>query len=217
MPAHITLLDLIIVKLFVEITNRFAALENLSDDDDVDRTWENIRQNIQTSAKESLVLQELKQNKLWFDEECVGFLDQRKRAKMRWIQDPSQSNVDILNNVRREVSRHFRNKKKAYLRAKIEEFETNSKIQNIRDMYRGINDFKNGYKSRCNTMNDEKGDLVADCHSIVARWRKHFSQLLNAHGVNEVRQIEIHTAEPLAPEPSAYEVELAIENLNSHK
>ena len=53
-----------------------------------------------------------------------------------------QSSVDILNNVRREVSRHFRDKKKAYLRAKIEELETNSKIQNIRDLYRGISDFK---------------------------------------------------------------------------
>jgi len=40
--------------------------------------------------------------------------------------------VDIMNNVRREVSRHFRNKQKAYLRAKIEELETNSKIRNIR-------------------------------------------------------------------------------------
>ena len=31
---------------------------------------------------------------------------------MQWIQDPSQSNVDILNNVRREVSRHFRDKRR---------------------------------------------------------------------------------------------------------
>ena len=60
-------------------------------------------------------------------------MDQRKWAKMQWTQDPSQSNVDNLNNVRREVNRHFRNKK-AYLRAKIEELETNSKIQNIRDL-----------------------------------------------------------------------------------
>ena len=63
---------------------------------------------------------------------------------MQWVQDPSQSNVDNLNNVRREVSRHFRNKKKAYLRAKIEELETNSKIKNNRDLYSGINDFKRG-------------------------------------------------------------------------
>ena len=40
-----------------------------------------------------------------------------------------ESNVDILNNVRREVGRHFRDKKKANLRDKIEELETNSKIK----------------------------------------------------------------------------------------
>jgi len=63
-----------------EITNRFAVLENLSDDNDIDKTWENIKENIKTSAKESLGLHKLKQNKPWFDEECIGFLDQRKWA-----------------------------------------------------------------------------------------------------------------------------------------
>jgi len=67
---------------------------------------------------------------------------------MQWIQDPSQSNVDNLNNIRRNVSRHFSNKKKAYLKAKIEELETNSKVNNVRDLYRGINDFKKGYQPR---------------------------------------------------------------------
>jgi len=100
----------------------------------------------------------VKQHKPWFDEECLGFLDRRKRAKIQWIQDPNQSNVDNLNNVRREVSRHFRNKTKAYLRAKIEELETSSKIQNIRDLYRGINDFTKGYRPRCSIVNNEKGD-----------------------------------------------------------
>ena len=119
-------------------------MENLNDEENVNRTWENIKENIQTSVKESLGLHELKQNKPWFDEECSGFLDQWKRAKLQWIQDPSQSNVDILNTVRREVNRHFGNKKKAYLRAKIEELETNSKIQNIRDLYRVINDIRMG-------------------------------------------------------------------------
>ena len=136
---------------------------------------------------------------------------------MQWVQDPSQSNVDNLNNVRREVSRHFRNKKKACMRAKIEELETNSKIQNIRDLYRGINDFKKRYQPRCNIVKDEKGDLFADSHAIVARWRNYFSQLFNVHGVKAVGQAEIHTAELLVPEPSASEVELAIDKLKSHK
>jgi hypothetical protein len=43
-------------------------------------------------------------------------------------------------------------KKKAYLRARIQELETNSKNKNIRDVYRGINDFKKGYQPRCNIL-----------------------------------------------------------------
>jgi len=133
-------------------------------------------------------------------------------------QDDARSNKHkILNNVRREVSRHFGDKKKAYLRAKIEELETNSKIQNIRDFYRGINYFKKGYQSRCNIVKDEKGDLVADSHGIVARWRNCFSQLFNVHGVKDVGRAEVHTAELLVPEPSAAEVELPIDKPKSHK
>jgi len=47
----------------IKITNRFAALENVNDDEDVNRIWENIKENVETSAEESLGLQELKQNK----------------------------------------------------------------------------------------------------------------------------------------------------------
>jgi hypothetical protein len=64
---------------------------------------------------------------------------------------------------------------------------------------------------------DDKGDLVADSHSILARWQKYFSQLLNVHGVDDVRRAEVHTAEPLVSEPSAFEVDLAIEKLKRHK
>jgi len=99
----------------------------LNDDEDVNKTRENIKEYIQTSAKESLGIHELKQNKPWFDEECLGVLDQSKRSKMQWIKDPSQSNVHILNNVRREVSRHFRNKDNGYLRTKIEKLTVGSK------------------------------------------------------------------------------------------
>jgi hypothetical protein len=39
---------------------------------------------------------------------------------MQWMQDPSKSNVENLNKARQDASRHLRNKKKAYLKAKIE-------------------------------------------------------------------------------------------------
>jgi hypothetical protein len=130
---------------------------------------------------------------------------------VQWLQDPNQSNVDSLNNVSSEASIHFGNKKKEYLKAKIDVLGTNSKVKNIRDLYRGTSDFKKSYQPITNMVKDKKGDLVTDSHSILARWRSHFSQLLKVHGVHDVRQTEIHTAELLVPEPSAAEVEMAIE------
>jgi hypothetical protein len=48
---------------------------------------------------------------------------------------------------------------------------------------------------------DENGDLLADSHNILKRWKNYFSKLLNVHGANDVRQREMHTAVPLVPEP----------------
>jgi hypothetical protein len=54
-------------------------------------------------------------------------------------------------------------------------------------------------------------------HNILNRWKNYFSQLLNVHNVSDVRQIEVHTAEPLVPGPSRLEVKIAIANLNKYK
>jgi len=99
----------------------------------------------------------------------------------------------------------------------IYELETNSKIKNIRDLFRGINDFMKGYQPKTNIVKDDKGDLVADSYTILVRWSKFFCHVLNVHGVNDVKQTEIHTAELLVPESSASAFELALEKLKSNK
>jgi hypothetical protein len=45
---------------------------------------------------------------------------------MHWLQDSNQNNVENLNNVRHEASRHFSNKIKEYLKDEIYKLETNS-------------------------------------------------------------------------------------------
>jgi hypothetical protein len=85
----------------------------------------------------------------------------------------------------------------------------NFKNKNIRDLYRGINEFKRAYKPRSNLVKDENGDLFADS-KILNRLKNYYPQLLNVHNVSDVRQIEGHTAEPLVPGPSLPEVEIAI-------
>jgi hypothetical protein len=129
------------------------------------------------------------------------------------LQDPNQNTVDSSNNVRRETGRHFSSKNREYVKAKIGELETDSKTKNITDMYRGKKGFKEGYQPRNNIVKDEKCDLVTDSHSILSRWRNNFSHLLNVHGVNDLSQTEILTAETLVPEPSAFGVERASEML----
>jgi hypothetical protein len=64
----------------IKISNRYAALENLSDSKDINRAWENIIENINISAKEILGLYELKWHNPWFDDKCLHVFDQRRHA-----------------------------------------------------------------------------------------------------------------------------------------
>jgi hypothetical protein len=86
-------------------------LEKLDTEVDVNKAWETIRDNIKIYAEESLGYYEPNKNKPWFYEGYSKFLDQRKQAKLQWLQDPSKINGDNLNNIRRETSRHFRYKR----------------------------------------------------------------------------------------------------------
>jgi hypothetical protein len=144
-------------------------------------------------------------------------VDRRKQAKLQWLQDPREANEDNLSDARREASRHFRNKEREYLKDKINELESNCKNKNIRDLCRGINEFKKGCQPRTNLVKDERGDLLADPHKILNRWKNYFRELLNVHGAGGFRQTEIHTAEPFVPESSASEVEVAIGKLKRYE
>jgi hypothetical protein len=58
---------------------------------------------------------------------------------LQWLHDPREINGDNMKNVRREASRYFRNKKREYLKERVNVLTTNSKNKNIRELYRGIN------------------------------------------------------------------------------
>jgi hypothetical protein len=74
----------------VATSNRFATL-------DINKAWETIRENIKILAKERVGYYELKNHKPLFDEGCPKLLDQRKQAKLQWLQHPSKINGDNMN------------------------------------------------------------------------------------------------------------------------
>jgi hypothetical protein len=82
-------------------------------------------------------------------------MDQQRQAQFQWLQNQNHINGDNLQNLRCETSRTFRNKKREYLKGKIDELETNNK--NIRDLYRDINEFK------------KNGNLLADPQNVLNR------------------------------------------------
>jgi hypothetical protein len=84
-------------------------------------------------------------------------------------------------------------------------------------MYTGITEFKMGYQLKTNMVKNERCDLLADPQKILTRWKDFFCQVLNVQGPRGIRQTEIHTAEPLVPEPSAAEVEVAIRKKKRYK
>ena len=92
---------------------------NLNDSEYINRAWENIKESITVSARDSLGWCEWKKHKPWFNEERLRFLPQRKQALIQWLQNRKQSNIDNLNSVRREASRHFWNKKKEFVKLTI--------------------------------------------------------------------------------------------------
>ena len=128
-------------------------------------------------------MHEWKQHKPWFDEECLGFLNQRKRAKMQWVQDPCQSNVDNLNSVRREVSRHFRNKKKE---RKLRAFEN----MVLRSIFGPRRDEVTGEWRRLH--NEELSDLYSSPNIVRLiksrrmRWAGHVARMGEERGAYSV-------------------------------
>jgi hypothetical protein len=126
-------------------------------------------------------------------------------------------NVGNLSNVGRKASRHFSNKRREYLKDKINELESNSKNKDIRNIYTGLKEFKEGYQPASIFVKNERGNLLADPHKSLSRWKNYFCQLLNVHRAGGVRQTGMHTAEPFVPEPSASDVEVGVGKFKRYK
>ena len=86
-----------------KISNKFAALEDLNDGEDINRAWENIKRNFKTLGKGSLGLYMSKQHKPYFGEEYVQCSNQGMQTKTQKLQNPKQSSADNPNHVRREA------------------------------------------------------------------------------------------------------------------
>jgi hypothetical protein len=82
---------------------------------------------------------------------------------------------DNVISTQQKAKRHFRNKKREYLKDRINELDSNSKNNDTRAHYRGINEFKKGYQPRIDLVKDKTSDLLVDPHRILNRWKNYLS------------------------------------------
>jgi hypothetical protein len=54
--------------------------------------------------------------------------------------------------------------------------------------------------------------VPADSYNILKKWRNYVCQLLNVHGTDDDRQIEMQTAEQPVPDQNPLEAEMVIKN-----
>ncbi|PSN38709.1 hypothetical protein C0J52_19477 [Blattella germanica] len=158
-----------------------------------------------------------RQSRKWFDDECVDMVHKRKLAKMNWMREPNEQYSEQLCSIRRETTRFLKNKKREYLKEKINDLEINARNRNIRELYLGIRIERKGFQARTNIITNENGDMLADAKSILNRWANYLNQLLNVHGEEDIKENNLQTAEVLVEEPSEIEVEMAIEKLKMYK
>ena len=99
-----------------------------------------------------------------------------------------------------DTCRLFRKKKRDYMKAKVSKLEESSKNKNIREIYKGINEFKKGYQPRNYVIKKHDGRIEADRTSILNIWEKLFSNLLKVNQSTSYEGSEVYTAEPNIPE-----------------
>ena len=86
------------------------------------------------------------------------------------------------------------------MKARVNKLEEDSKNKNIREMYKGVNELKKGYRPRAYIIKKHNGTIVADTTSILNRWEQFFSNLLNVNQSTSHGGRKVYTAEPDIPE-----------------
>jgi hypothetical protein len=128
--------------------------------------------------------------KLWLGAGCSEQPNQGKQTKLQYLQNPSQINVDNLNNIRDEVGIYFNGKdKKEYPKDKINDLATYNNNRNVKDLNGEINKSKKGYHSKINLTNAR-----TDLRNILNMLKNYFPQLLNANRITDIEYMDIRTA-----------------------
>uniref|UniRef100_A0A8D9E7Z9 Craniofacial development protein 2 n=1 Tax=Cacopsylla melanoneura TaxID=428564 RepID=A0A8D9E7Z9_9HEMI len=146
----------------------------------VNENWKDIREAIHEVSRSTLNKRR-KKNKCWFNEACTAKVEERKAAKLRWLDDGGNETIkQEYYRIRRETQRFIRRTKREYYNSLIREAEDDFTHHRSRQMYQNLKRATKGYTRRETFVKDQQGNVITNQDEIAKRWVEYFSQLLSA-------------------------------------
>jgi galactose-1-phosphate uridylyltransferase len=108
----------------------------------VEEEWQNIKESIQTAAKEVIRYKNKEKHKEWFSDECKQALDIQNKARMMMLQKETRTTTEEY----KEAHKICRNKRKEYEEEKLQSLQAYNTRSESRKFYQEVRRFKEGYQ-----------------------------------------------------------------------
>ncbi len=206
----------------VELRNRYSALEELGEEDTVERRWQQTKEIWQGACKSAIGVKN-RTHKEWITATTLQKIEERKRKKetlndsrTRSAKQKAQREYSIAN---REVKNSVKKDKRLYIEQLATEAEEASQKNNMKALYDTTRILAGKNKKPSRPIKNTKGEVLSTKEEQLQRWAEHFKNLLNQPPPTNRAVIPPATEElPInCNRPSKAEITKAIKGLKSNK
>lgn len=185
---------------------------------DIDKRWEQLRNILQESAKEICGEKIKKRGKPWFDQDCSEIIDKRRKLREKWLETKHVNDKKTYDDINKETTKLLRKKKRNWLKGLVTRAEEERTANNSRDFYRTTRFFRTEYKPKAYGIKDKNGTVILQQKEGLNRWQEYFDELLNGQPRQQLEELpKYQNVQPQIEKPSLNEISEAIKTLKNNK
>lgn len=179
--------------------------------------WEQIKQALIQTAKETIPLTKIKKH-AWWNQECEGSISRRQQAWQKWNTDKSKENRAKFLEIRRETAKTIRNTKRNYDKDQMKQIEQDFRKNNSRNFYKTFKQNLNRYSPPTLCLKDQTGKVAYNDRDNCETLAKYFENLLNCNSpVSNFTFIEQDSQHLDSLPPTKEEIIEIIKSLKNNK
>lgn len=203
-------------KLEEEIDKK---MENKIQEVTVQKEWDLLEKVIQESLQQVGTKRNSKA-KEWFTERCKIVLEERKQARLRFLNKPTEENKKKNEAARKKAKQVCRQEKRKYINEELNTIEEKYKNKEIRNFYQGAKKLREIGQKVPAYLKNKNGDLIGSTKEKLNRWVEYFDEVLNIGNYEEQtrEQEEFHNnGQEVIEEPTDQEIEEECKKLKNNK